>query len=276
MTAIARKISQALKTYLRHQRLPLHIEFNLSDYCNLNCKGCSHYSPLAPDLQESLESLRHSMEKISSIKGVEKIKTVYLIGGETLLYRNLCEAIEMARKFFPKAELKVFTNGLLLPKMSEEFWETCRNNRVNINITRYPVKFDYDGVEKLCRDKGIEYEIYGDRSLKDSFLRFPLDPKKRHNPRVSHFRCTSFGCVTVDNGRIFPCSQSACMGHLNDRFSTDFKWEKGDYISVDDLHDVKQIFRLRNRPVPFCGYCGHTETTEYGPSARSASEWIDI
>lgn len=262
-------------TSLRNKhRAPLHIEFNLSDYCNLNCKGCSHYSPIAPAEFYPFDSLEADMRHISSIRGVEKIKEVFIIGGEPLLYPRLVEVISMARRFFPHAKLKLFTNGLLLPKMTDEFWQTCRSTQCIIALTRYPVKFDYDAIERLVGERGVELQVFGDRGMENSFFKMPLDPEKRQNGLVSFLRCFSYGCITIDGGRIFPCSQSACVGHLNRRFGTDFKWEKGDYIDVKDLKSVSQLNRLRRRPVPFCRYCRPLEVVSYGPSRRSSSEWI--
>lgn len=270
-----KKLSQAVSTIRQKKNAPLHIEFNLTDFCNLNCKGCSHFSPVAPQEFEPLKELEDSMAKISGVKNSEIIKTIYLIGGETLLYPWLKEAIVLGRKYFPWADIKIFTNGLLIPKMDEEFWRLCKENDIVIAITRYPVKVDYDAIEALCREKDIKVEIFGDRRVEKSFYRLALDPEKKQNRLLSHFRCISFGCVTVDHGKIFPCSQSACVGHLNKKFGTDFKWEKGDYISVDKLKDAKEIKRLRSRPVPFCGYCMHQQVVDYGLSKRDKKEWIE-
>ena len=267
------RIRNAAKTLARRWCEPLHIEFNLTDFCNLNCKGCSLYSPLAPAEFQGLRDLEEQMKHISQIKGVRKIKYVFLIGGETLLYPDIIPAMGLARKFFPWAEITVFTNGLPIPKMGDDFWRACRANDCSIAITRYPIKFDYDKIEDLCRDKGVKAHIFGDRNMENSFFRLPLDPEKKQNGNLAHFRCFSHGCITVDNGRIFPCSTSACVGHLNRRFGTDYRWEKGDYIEIKNLTDVKQLLRLRNRPVPFCGYCKHIEPVKYGPSRRALEEW---
>ena len=255
---------------------PLHLEFNLTDYCNLNCKGCSHYSPLAGPEFEDITQLEHSMKCISSAENQQLIEGIYLIGGETLLYPNLVEAMRLGRKYFPNAKMSIFTNGLLIPKMSDEFWETCRQTNSVMAITRYPIKFDYDKLEDICRQKGVAVEIFGDRGDDNSFFRLPLDPSKKQNGRINHFRCMSFGCITIDSGKIFPCSQSACVGHLNKRFGTNFKWEEGDYISVDFIKDIREIDKLRKNPVPFCNYCKQVYPVKYGPSRHSLSEWVDI
>lgn len=269
-----KKIRRAISTVRDKSSKPLHIEFNLTDHCNLNCKGCSHYSPLAPAEYVPLDELEASMRHLSEIKNIELIKEVYLIGGETLLYPDLKKAMKMARKYFPHTRISIFTNGLLIHKLDGEFWEICKEEQCVIAITRYPVKFDYEKAEAVCRSRGVEVEVFGDRSMENSFFKLPLDPEKKQNGRISHFRCISFGCITIDGGRIFPCPQSACVGHLNRKFQTSFKWEKGDFIEVKDIRDAKELLKLRNRPVPFCGYCRQVESVKYETSGRRPEEWI--
>lgn len=268
------RIKRAIKTVKVKRGAPLHIEFNLTDFCNLNCVSCSHYSPLAEEKYEGLDVLERDMAHLSGLKNARLIEGVYLIGGETLLYPRLTEAMRMARKYFGWAKISIFTNGLLIPKMSEEFWDTCRETDCVIALTRYPIKYDYDRVEAIVRDKGVALEVFGDRGEDNSFFRFPLDPAKKQRGLISHFKCFSFGCITIEYGKIFPCPQSACVGHLNRKFGTEFKWEKGDYLEVSSLTDARQLLKFRNRPVPFCGYCKHHEVITHRPSRRAASEWI--
>ena len=270
-----RKISHAIKTIRKWREEPLHIEFNLTDYCNLNCKGCTHYSPLAPEEYEPLERLERDARHIAGVKNAALIREVYLIGGETLLYPQLTRAIRIVRRHFPWVKLSVFTNGLLIPKMDEDFWKACRETDCEIALTRYPLKIDYDRIERICREKGVTATVFGDRGEESSFFRFPLDPEKKQNRMMSHIRCFSFGCITIDGGRIYPCSLSACVKHLNTRLGTDFRHEKGDYIEVEKLTDARQLLTLRNRPVPFCGYCKRITDVKYGPSRRSVEEWVD-
>lgn len=256
---------------------PLRIEFDVTDACNLNCKGCTHYSPVAPREFEALGQLDNSMRVLSSAKGHDSIKEIYLIGGETLLYPSLKEAMRMARRYFSWCRISIFTNGLLLPKMDGEFWNLCRSLDIRIALTRYPVKFDYDDAEALCRRNGVACDVFGDRRERGSFFRFGLDPSKRQNRWLSHLRCYSFGCMTVKEDRLYPCSISACAGHLNSRFGSNFSWQPGDFITLSDKKplSVSTILRLRNLPVPFCSYCKKAGITPYEISKRVKNEWID-
>lgn len=270
---IIRKIKQSIATVKAHKEAPLRVEFILTDYCKLRCRGCTHYSPLAPKEFAPLETLGHAMEQIGCKCG-DGLAKAYLMGGETLLYPHLEEAMDLLRRHFPTQELHVFTSGINLPTQPDSFWEALKRNRIILSITRYPVKFDYDALEELCRGKGAEYEIFGDRSADASFFKFGLDPEKKQNGQIAHFRCFNRGCISVVDDKVYPCSVSACVRHLNASHGTRFVHEPGDYILVDDLRSADDLRRLRDHAVPFCSYCRKPEERPYGPSKGEASEWM--
>lgn len=259
----------------RINQRPLRLEFVVTDHCNLNCKGCTHYSPLAANEMADISILTTTMQQLGQSCG-QAIQACALLGGETLLYPQLTEAMAALRKAFPHATLFIVTNGLLLPRMPNEFWDSCINQKFIISITRYPINFDYDEVFRLCKNKGVETEIAGDRTEANSFFRFALDYNKGSNPRFAHSYCYNRGCITVIGDKIFPCPTSGCIGHLNKVHATDFTHEKGDYLVVGEVKDAKQIKRLRDNPVPFCGYCiCPPPVTLYSPSRREKSEWVN-
>ena len=269
-----KKISTLFKLLRQERQYRLRLEFVLTDYCNLNCKGCTHYAPVAPKEFEELELLRQEMSHLGNVCGSE-VRECYLIGGETLLYPHLTEAMTMLRRYFPTQKLSIFTNGLLIPRMSDEFWQLARELDFHVVITIYPVKADYEAIIALCKEKGVKTEVYGDRSQQDSFFRFPLSPVKlRHNRKI-HLSCFNRGCMSVIGGYIYPCSISGCVSHLNRAFGTDFRHEEGDRLKVSEIGSAKEILRLYTRPVPFCGYCRKYQPADYGISRREASEWID-
>ncbi|MCM1452527.1 MAG: radical SAM protein [Clostridium sp.] len=269
-----KRIANIIKRWHELRSMPLRLEFVVTDYCNLNCKGCTHYSSLAAKEFADISLLKHNMRHLSAICS-SKLKSAYLIGGETLLYPHLIEAMEAMRKCFPSQCLYVFTNGLALPRMSDDFWEAASRLDFTIAITRYPIKFDYDAVIELCKRRGAKAEVFGDRSLAESFFKFRLDPEKAQNPRVSHFKCYNRGCLSIIGARLYPCSISGCVSHLNKACGTDFQHLPGDFIEIDSITSIKQIMRLRDKPVPFCGYCVlPPQEVAYGPSKRVADEWI--
>lgn len=274
--SIFRKIINGLKTWHFHRTHPLRLEFVVTDFCNLNCKGCGHYSPVAPQEFETLETITRQLKHISEADHKKLVKKLYIMGGEPLTapVDTLTGMARQMRHYFPEAEVYLFTNGLALKKMPEVFWKSLKDNNVILAITRYPIKADYEAIEELVKKQGVRYNVFADRNMANSFFRFGLDPKGTQDKRMSHFRCFNFGCVTVRDGRIYPCSTSACISHLNNRFGTKFKHEPGDFLRIEDITDTRQILKLRNNPVPFCRYCRKPDTVKYGPSRREASEWV--
>lgn len=270
------KLRTIISQWHRLRQMPLRLEFVVTDYCNLNCKGCSHYSPLADKEFADFDRMVMSMAKLGRIGG-DKVAQAYLIGGETLLYPRLVKAMEALRRHFPTQQLYVFTNGLLLPRMSDLFWATARRLDIAIAVTVYPIKFDYDAALKICHERGVRAEVFGDRSADNSFWRFALDPTKSQNRHLAHFKCYNRGCVSIIGNKLYPCSISACVGHLNKATGTDFRHEAADWLTVDDISSISQVKRLRDNPVPFCGYCiNPPSTVAYGPSQRTASEWVNL
>ena len=273
--SIIKKIRGVYHQLVTRKREPLRLEFVVTDYCNLNCRGCTHYSPLAAKEFEPLDRLERNMAHLAKACG-KGVASAYLIGGETLLYPDLIPAMEALRRHFATQRLFIFTNGLALPRMTDDFWEAARRLGFVIALTRYPIKFDYDAAEQLCRDRGVEVEVFGDRGNEGSFFRFALDPEGRQNPHMAHLKCYNFGCISVIGDRIYPCSISGCIGHLNKACGTSFEHRKGDWLDVAGVTSARQIKQLRDRPVPFCRYCKlPPATVPYGPSKREQKEWVD-
>lgn len=276
MNRIIKSVKTAFRRIADLKSMPLRLEFLLTDYCNLNCKGCTHFSPLAEREFEPLEMVSRQMEKLAAVCG-DAVKQVYLIGGETLLYPDLTQAMDVARRYFHDQKIYIFTNGLLLPRMSADFWEAARRNDIIIAITRYPIKFDYDAAEELCRTKGVDVEVFADRSDNEmNFFRFALDPEGRQNRYITHFKCYNRGCISVAGGYVYPCSICACVHNLNRATGTDFQLTDKDRLDVNAITNVRQIKRLRDLPSDFCRYCKNPPArVGHALSQRRKEEWVD-
>lgn len=92
-------ISEDTILYRYHDILPelMQLEFHLADHCNLNCKGCSHFSnlvaqPVFADREQFTKDLM---------------------------------------------QLTIVTNGILLLKLKEDLIATLKENRVHISISDY-------------------------------------------------------------------------------------------------------------------------------------------
>ena len=152
----------------------LSIDIGIVSHCNLNCKGCNHFSPIIPEEFISLEEFESDIRRLAVLLS-PKIRKIGLLGGEPLLHPQIAEFVRLSREVFPKQEIEILTNGLLLDKQSEAFWRNCRECNVSIEITRYPINFDY---KKIMRDKksGVDIRFYGrSRYVEKTLFKLPLD-----------------------------------------------------------------------------------------------------
>jgi hypothetical protein len=72
------------------------------------------------------------------------------------------EFVTITRKYFPSKDIVLLSNGLLLPKMSNDFYQNLINNHAFLSVTMYPINFDY-GILNDLKKMGVEilaHEIY--------------------------------------------------------------------------------------------------------------------
>ena len=122
---------------------------NLVDHCNLNCKYCDHFSPIAEERYADVKDLERDFKRIKSLVNVQYIA---LMGGEPLLHPNLPQIFNMCRRVLPTTTFSLFTNGILLTKQDENFWKSCYKNNISIHISRYPIKLDLANIFKLSKN----------------------------------------------------------------------------------------------------------------------------
>lgn len=113
-----------------------YVELHLTDHCNLNCKGCGHFCPIAYEWYADKED--YEKELIQLKKLFSNIKIIRLMGGEPLLHQEIGLFISLTRGYFPQTDLRLVTNGILLNKMHSEFWDVCVENDIQFDLTVYP------------------------------------------------------------------------------------------------------------------------------------------
>ena len=114
----------------------MQIEFPLADHCNLNCKGCSHFSNLVPS--PVFPDKKQFKQDLNQLAGYfSQIHNFYLLGGEPLLNPEIAEYITSVRSVFPYTQIIIVTNGLLLLSLKEELIHIIKENRVHISISHY-------------------------------------------------------------------------------------------------------------------------------------------
>jgi len=130
-TWLERRQTQPVLTPQNKVRI-LSLEFFLINTCNLRCRHCAASSPFLrqPDLPD-LDGFRQDLAALAAVMECDQLK---LLGGEPLLNRHIGDYLEAARASGMFRRLRVTTNGLLLDKMPEAFWQAVDI----VEISLYP------------------------------------------------------------------------------------------------------------------------------------------
>ena len=107
------------------------------------------------DLNLEVHSFERDIKRLSELSNGE-VNIIHLMGGEPLLNPNIKRFFEIARKYFDKTEIKLITNGILLLKQDNSFWQSMKDNKITLAPTKYPIKIDWDKIKEICKDMNIK------------------------------------------------------------------------------------------------------------------------
>jgi MoaA/NifB/PqqE/SkfB family radical SAM enzyme len=205
---------------------------HLADHCNLNCKCCDNFSPIADEKYLDIKQFSKDCSRISILsKG--KIEGISLRGGEPLLHPEIEKIIEITRNNFPDAQIKIVTNGILLLKMPETFWNCCKQYNISIKQTKYPINLDFDAIERLIKGKGVGFEYYGETGMiLKTMTCYPLDTEGNQKMWDSFIRCGRNDCTNLTDGKIYLCDIIPNVKYFNRHFGKKIEVIEKDSINI--------------------------------------------
>ncbi|MCR5040503.1 MAG: radical SAM protein, partial [Clostridia bacterium] len=114
-----------------------YLEIEISEFCNLNCKGCTNCSNIATRKQfYEFDEYSKDLHRISEIfSGIKKIR---LLGGEPFLNPRIVDYAGLVRELFPDSDLRIVTNGLLLPRIDIAVLRELSRLGAFLDISAYP------------------------------------------------------------------------------------------------------------------------------------------
>lgn len=225
-----------------------NVECHLVEHCNLACKRCGHFSPLAPKHEADPTAFERDLRQLAIHLDVARIR---LMGGEPTLHSNPMAFVNAAHAVFPKADLRVATNGTRLKAMPNAFWEACRRANAAIDLSLYPV-MDKAGpaIEAICAREGVKLNLY----RKPEFFSW-INPRGDSEPRRAMTYCRSlFYCPFLKDGRLYVCALPSNMPYYNQRFGQSIPTDPGIDIYESGL-DGHRILERLNTPVATCRFC---------------------
>ena len=240
-----------------------YLETHLYNKCNLNCKGCTHFSNIDDSEFMTLEEYENNISLLSKLYN---INTFRLMGGEPLLNEKLGDYLKITRKYFPKSNIDIATNGLLLCNLNKDLIEIINDNNIIIKISLYlPIEKIKDKIEKFLTDNKILH-FYGNgcKQVDDKLLirdfHKCLTTTKKYDSKYNSENCFARECWFLKGSFIAKCATPLQINILNEKFNTNFKLESDDFIDISKLKDSSwiDIERLLN-PIEFCRYCSPKE-----------------
>ncbi|MDD5020569.1 MAG: radical SAM protein [Endomicrobiaceae bacterium] len=224
-----------------------HLEFHVTEHCNLNCKGCTHFSNIADEKFTDCLLIQKRLAHLNKIFG--KIRKIKILGGEPLLHPEISEILKITRKTVPFADIMVITNGILLQTMPDYFFKTCIENNIIIEITVYPPLFNYlEKITKKLDSLSVKYTL----SNKTFSFCGVLNPTGTSPKHETFLNCTGKFCSILKDDNIYMCAIAAYIGYFNKKFNTVISEGKG--INIFN-HTPKEILKYLKKPEETCRYC---------------------
>lgn len=286
-------MSEFNKRAIAHQVRPrskeeLIFEVSLVDHCNLSCQMCDHYSQLSGPWFVDMDRFERDMIQMGEICGHD-IAAISLLGGEPTLHPNIIDCMRITREQFPDADVIVLTNGTLLLQLetSEQgnFWQACKDLNVHITVTIYPIKLDYEKIEKKAAEYGVSLDMSSDVHAK--ILTKVVKTSDKHTMdlagAIEKFYCVN--CLyfnkflVLKDGRIYMCPIAAHIDIFNKRFGQKLEIKEGDYLDIYQIKSWREIAEFSCRYTPFCSYCDLKQWRHHGPwepSKKTIEEYIEV
>lgn len=253
-----------------HKPILKTLETNIMDGCNLNCKGCSHFSNLfTKEAHIPFENFCDDLKEISDHAFIAQLN---LLGGEALLNERLTDYLDYARMMLPFSEIEIVSNGLLVPQQKETFFECCRKNSICISISGYkPTLLMKEKIRDVLEQNHVDY------FFRQDVISFGknIDLRGEAKPEEAFKRCRESSCHFFRGGKIYKCPFAALGNKFFRHYDLDIRLNSGTDIFEPGLDWDKLIMCLERNPVEACRYCGEEERMEWETENNPKPEdWI--
>lgn len=250
---------------------------DIVDHCNLNCKGCGHFSPLAPISFLDTETFENDLRRLNELLH-GKIHCFELMGGEALLHPQLEEFIKITAKYV-SGEKNLCTNGVLLSKLSDKIYRLCAETGTTICITMYPIGIDWAEINRKVNIYGTKlYRIKSAGESEKKWFKNPRDKNGNQNVEENFNMCFwKARCVALERGRLSSCVVPFKAKFFQKYFKSNiFDTTEQNSIDIYKAKNIDEIIEFLNKPIPCCKYClpNKEEQIEWGVSKKDINEWI--
>ena len=237
----------------------MFLEYKVTSKCTLCCKECSHFLPLYKKHMQplSFETFKADIDKL--LESVDIIYGLSLVGGETLLAKDLYKMVEYAVSKKQIKYIGITTNGTLIP--DEKLLSRLSGQKKCVvwisNYTANKLLVPQLNIEKLVellKKHNINYQVL---DFTNEWMKVPtiLSPEESRYNRTNSYDCWLSKCNQYSDGIIYLCPAQFYikLNANNYNISTD------EIINIRDnsyFENRKKIFRFYCKEnYTFCNYC---------------------
>lgn len=257
-------------------RIVPYIEVNLTDACNLKCKGCTHFSSLYEE--SSIYPLYDYEKDLRKLRNAGQIFRLRLLGGEPFLIKNLHEYIRITREIFPESMIEIVTNGLLVTKVKQEIMMAIRDYDICISVSLYlpTCKIKKEIEEQLRAYDILYYFDTGNTEREITMFYRNLTLQDTHDAEISNSVCLSSACTFLRRGRIYKCPFDGLVNDFYRYYEVDGKHESGVDLDRNADYIYEKLKEYALRPIKLCRYCSEEpESIPWSVEAKPAlGDWL--
>lgn len=225
------------------------------EHCNLKCKGCLHFcNSNQEEFYYDCEEFERDVMRLSEL--FDNIEVLILYGGEALLHPKIIRLLEIVRVYLKKTKIEILTNGLLLPTLDENFYQSIKKYDVCIGWSAYPVgkKINMKIEDTLISEKVVYYKndvqmFYG-----------IFNPLGNSNSYYQWKRCSGRKCHVLRKGYISVCPAPAVEHIINQSFDKQLDFSTSRLNIYDESIDAEKILYFLEQSHDVCKYCTSART----------------
>ena len=229
------------------------VEYSLTEHCNISCHACAHASPVLPEKFADLASFTSDFEALS---GAFHSRELRIVGGEPLLHPELPRFLAEARRIGIADSIVVYTNGVLLHQMQDDFWHAIDELRISI----YPGvrrRLDEEECARRCAAYGVRLHLERYQTFGQTLIGKRIED--RGLVRAIYRAChTATECHTVHEGRFYKCPMAPIMGSWLALQKIAFDSPASDGVALHGNPTLRadlERYLGDPRPLAACAYC---------------------
>ncbi len=234
-------------------------ELHVVEHCNLRCAHCCNMSPYVADKMLSVAEIEAQCRTMARHLDVDVFK---IMGGEPLLHPEITAILGVLRETGISPTIRLFTNGLLLHRMTDDFWRALDHLTIS-SYSSAPVKPEH---LRLVEDRAREFDVVLNVKPVDRFSEVMASERRPDDAATQavYEACwLRHRCLVVRGGVFFKCTRAAYQKDFRERLDVKGReldpapqpGDDGVALDAMDFEDRLLAYLNADQALSACRYC---------------------